>query len=79
MRAIHMLRFSQEVQVGAAAVGLAMRVLEHDGVADGPRHVHAGIASAQLLDGGPSGAPAVLKVDKRLGKHTIKRGLRVRA
>ena len=78
-RAIHMLRVSQEVQVGAGAVGPAMRVLEDDGVPARPRHVHEGRARVQLRARGPSGPSAVLKVDELLCEDAIKRGLGVRA
>ena len=76
---IHMLRVSQEVQVGAGAVGPAMRVLEDDSVPARPRHVHEGRARVQLLARGPSGASAALKIDERLCEDAIKRGLGVRA
>ena len=74
-----MLRVSQEVQVGAGAVGPAMRVLVDDGVPARPRHVHEGRARVQLRARGPSGPSAVLKVDELLCEDAIKRGLGVRA
>ena len=78
-RATHMLRISQEVQVGAGAVGPAMRVLEDDGAAVRSRHVHEGCLRLQVLAGGPSGASVVLKVDERLCENANTRFLGVRA
>ncbi len=72
-----MRRVSQETQVWALAVGSAMRVLEHDGVADRPRHVHEGRLRVQLVTRGPN--TAVLEVNERPCKHAIIRELRVRA
>ena len=74
-----MLLVSQQVKVGAVAVGTAMFVLEHDSFAARPRHVHEGRAILQLLDGGPSFIAGDLEVDERRGEHAIFRGLLVRA
>ena len=74
-----MRRVSQEVQVWELAVGSAMRVLVHDGVADRPRHVHKGRAMVQRRAGGRNAELGFLKVDERLGEHAIKRSFRVRA
>ncbi len=77
---IHMRRVSQEMQVDAAAVGVAIfSFLEHNNEVARPRYVNEGRATTQLGAGGLSASLAVLKVDENLGEHAIMRSLRVRA